>query len=52
MAAISFSHVLPKVKQFMTHSWGEEGCLILCHLGYLVVLQAQLSDGLTEIMVL
>ena len=52
MAAISFSRVLPKVKQFMTHSWGEEGCLILCHLGYLVVLQAQLSDGLTEIMVL
>lgn len=52
MAAISFSHVLPKVKQFMTHSLGQEGCLILCNLGYLVFSQVQLSDGLTEIMVL
>lgn len=52
MAAISFSHALPKVKQLMTHSLGEEGCLILCNLGYLVVSQAQLPDGLIEIMVL
>lgn len=52
MAAISFSRVLPKVKQLMTHSLGEEGCLILCNLGYLVVSKAQLPDGLLEIKVL
>ena len=52
MAAISFSRVLPKVKQFMTRSLGQEGCLILCNLGYLVFSQVQLSDGLKEIMVL
>ena len=52
MTAISFSCVLLKVKQFMIHSLGEEGCPILSDLGYLVVLQAQLSDELTEIIVL
>ena len=52
MAVISFSHALPKVKELMTHSLGAKGCTTLWNLGYLAAWQAELSDGLRQIMIL